>query len=220
MTAARNSRQAVVVTTDGWGATDATVQRFQRETAGDPWRPMGSSWPATLGSRGLGWGAGLAGVRRPEGVPAKREGDWRSPAGVFELYAVFGLASPDRMGWLRMPYRPVRDDTEAVDDPKSRYYNRIVDRQTVARPDWVHKESMHRVGGRYRVGLMVEHNWDQRPGAGSCIFLHVWAGPGQTTAGCTAMSERDLRTLLHWLDASRKPVLVQLPSATRRPKTR
>jgi len=52
------------------------------------------------------------------------------------------------------------------------------------------------------------------PGNGSCIFLHIWRGPGQGTAGCTAMPEEILLDTIHWLN-SKAPnaVLVQLPDS-------
>jgi len=50
-------------------------------------------------------------------------------------------------------------------------------------------------------------------GKESYIFLHIWRGPDKPTAGCTAMEESALRSLLSRLDAGRKPLLVQLPRA-------
>jgi L,D-peptidoglycan transpeptidase YkuD (ErfK/YbiS/YcfS/YnhG family) len=50
------------------------------------------------------------------------------------------------------------------------------------------------------------------PGNGSCIFLHIWRGPGQGTAGCTAMPEQNLKEIIHWLNSkSSAALLVQLP---------
>jgi L,D-peptidoglycan transpeptidase YkuD (ErfK/YbiS/YcfS/YnhG family) len=61
----------------------------------------------------------------------------------------------------------------------------------------------------YRWGVEVAYNPEREPGAGSCIFLHVWRGPGSPTAGCTAMPEDDLLTVLRWLRPGDDPVLVQ-----------
>jgi D-alanyl-D-alanine dipeptidase len=207
----RNSRQLIVVTTRAWNDAKATVQLFARPE-GEPatWKAFGKPFPAVIGAHGFGWGIGLHGTGEPE-APCKVEGDRRAPAGVFKLYSVFGLASPDRVRFLRFPYRQVTSTTEAVDDPHSKYYNRIVNREMVSRPDWSTSESMQRVGGRYRLGVMVEQNWGQLPGYGSCIFLHLWAGVDQGTLGCTAMGWSDLNRLLHWLDARQDPLVVQLP---------
>ena len=66
----------------------------------------------------------------------------------------------------------------------------------------------------YRWGLVVEHNSaPPAAGRGSCIFLHVWAGPDVGTAGCTALERPNLEALLRWLAPRRRPLLVQLPEA-------
>ncbi|HXE39728.1 MAG TPA: hypothetical protein VN639_14770, partial [Azonexus sp.] len=94
------------------------------------------------------------------------------------------------------------------------YYNRIVDQSRIAQSDWHSCEDMRRGDGRYAVGAVVAHNAGQPvPGAGSCIFLHVWAGVGVPTAGCTAMALADMTAIAGWLDAAAAPVLVQLPRA-------
>jgi L,D-peptidoglycan transpeptidase YkuD (ErfK/YbiS/YcfS/YnhG family) len=58
---------------------------------------------------------------------------------------------------------------------------------------------MRDYGELYRWVVEVEHNPSAEPGAGSCIFLHVWGGEDSPTAGCTAMARGDLETLLAWL---------------------
>ena len=65
---------------------------------------------------------------------------------------------------------------------------------------------------QYAFGVHVAYNAPPRPARGSCIFLHVWAGPGSVTAGCTAMTEQALRALMGWIDPARRPMLVQLPA--------
>jgi hypothetical protein len=132
-------------------------------------------------------------------------------AGVFRLFFVFGLANPAQVRFLRFPYQQITATTEAIDDPQSRYYNRIVDRAAIADPDWSSSESMLRVGGPYRCGIMIEHNWRPRPGLGSCIFLHVWDSARRGTAGCIAVSSAHLEQLLHWIDAQNNPLIFQLP---------
>jgi D-alanyl-D-alanine dipeptidase len=204
-------RQLIVVTTEAWNAVSATIQCFERtQGAQMSWQKVGKPFSGVIGSRGFAWGIGLHGTGEA-GAPRKKEGDERSPAGVFRLFSAFGLADPAQVRFLRIPYQQITATTEAIDDPQSRYYNRIVDRAAIAHPDWSSSESMLRVGGPYRCGIMIEHNWRPRPGLGSCIFLHVWDSPRRGTAGCTAVSSTHLEQLLHWLDAQKNPLIVQLP---------
>jgi zinc D-Ala-D-Ala dipeptidase len=208
----QSCRQLIVVTTKNWTDAKASVKFLERTQAGDaPWREAGK-FPGVIGKRGFAWGIGLHGTGEP-GAPRKLEGDEKSPAGAFRLYSVFGTADPDQLSFLRFPYEQVTSSTEAVDDPRSRYYNRIVNRAGIRNPDWSSSESMVAVGGRYRLGMMIEHNWSQIPGFGSCIFFHVWNRAQSATAGCTAVSLTNLERLLHWLNADKNPLIIQLPEA-------
>jgi D-alanyl-D-alanine dipeptidase len=101
-----------------------------------------------------------------------------------------------------------------VDDVSSNFYNAIIDRERlVSRVDWNSSERMREVEG-YRRGLFVIYNSAQPvAGRGSCIFVHIWAAPGKGTAGCTALEQANLETLLGWLDRAKRPLLVQLPEA-------
>ncbi len=208
------STQMVVVTTAGWDTVNAVLQRYERAGAGQPWRAVGGAIPAAVGRTGVAWGDGLHPGPGPGAGPRKREGDGKAPAGIFALSSAFGYAGPDEAAWVRMPYVQADASIECVDDSRSRYYNRRVDRDTIARPDWTSHEEMRRPDPLYRWGVWVDHNSNPpRPMGGSCIFLHVWGGPGVATSGCTAMAEDDLRAVLAWLDPRARPVLVQLPRA-------
>ena len=217
-----SSTQIIVVTTSSWSAVEGWLQRYERDTTQSKWRPVGSPISIVVGRNGLGWGIGVIATDdssvRTGSDPVKREGDGKSPAGVFALGSAFGHASQPLAG-LKMAYLNLTPSTECVDDPDSKYYNRVVDRSVIA-PDWTSSEHM-RIG-EYRWGIVVDHNRivkegngnSPERGGGSCVFLHIWRGHDQGTAGCTAMSQVDLEALLTWLDHARKPLLVQLPEPT------
>ena len=172
------------------------------------WTQVGGEFEIVVGRSGLGWGEGLA-ATEGEG-PSKREGDGRAPAGVFTLTRAFGFASANEAAWLRVPYTPLTNGVECVDDTASTHYNRVVDRATVKAVDWNSSERMREVEG-YAWGVVVAHNAGAVPGHGSCIFLHIWSGSLKGTAGCTAMEQPNLEALLRWLDSRKRPLLVQLP---------
>ena len=135
----------------------------------------------------------------------------RAPAGIFRLPSAFGYASSRSARWVRLPYLALSKRIEGIDDPRSLYYNKLVDRSKVAKVDWRSSEQMRRDDVLYKWGVVVDHNPAAIPGAGSCIFLHVWKSPSSPTVGCTAMREKDLAELLRWLDPGRHPILVQMP---------
>ena len=208
--------QAVVSLTADWDSTDAVLQKYERASADAPWRPVGAPIRAAVGRTGLAWGRGLAVEHGPG--PEKREGDGKAPAGIFPLGPAFGYTPADSVPWIRLPYVHSRASVKCVDDAKSAYYNRLVDQETVARPDWSSKEDMLLSTGVYRLGIWVGHNdAPPVPGGGSCIFIHIWQGPGVPTVGCTAMDAADIEALLRWLDPRARPVLVQATRAAYEP---
>ena len=206
------SQQLLLSTSADWDAVAAELRCFERRDSGSRWVEVFRVPKAVFGRKGLGWGVGLHDT--PAGdAPVKREGDQRAPAGVFRLVEAFGFASREEAGINNFPYRHLTSDVEGIDDPASRHYNRLVDGRSVERKDWKSSEQMRQSGEVYRWGVVVGHNWDQIPGAGSCIFLHIWERPGEGTSGCTAMPAEQLLRVIRWLDQRKKPVLVQLPEA-------
>jgi D-alanyl-D-alanine dipeptidase len=200
--------QVVLVTSADWDASAAELRCYERADARAPWRQIGGPITVRTGRRGLAWGIGQHTATRGEGQ--KSEGDQRAPAGVFPLTAVF--ASRAAPIGLRMPFIRITAETEAIDDPKSRYYNRIIQRSQVPRPDWHSSEKMLAIPD-YALGIAIGHNPRATPGAGSCIFLHLWLGRRLGTSGCTILRPGDLELLIRWLDAARHPVLIQVPQA-------
>jgi L,D-peptidoglycan transpeptidase YkuD (ErfK/YbiS/YcfS/YnhG family) len=204
--------QVVCVTATGWNANAGTLQRWERSGGDASWTKVGGVVDVVIGKNGMGWGLGLH--RVPEGAdgPRKKEGDGRSPAGMFRLTGAFGFGAA-AVG--RLPWVAIARTTEAVDDPGSRYYNRIVDRGRVERVDWKSSEKMAEIPV-YALGVVVAHNPENAPGEGSCIFVHLQGRSRTGTAGCTALREGDLRELVGWLDPKRGPVMIQLPEAVGR----
>lgn len=211
----RRSRQCVVVVAADWNSTSGVLRAFERADASGPWKAWGPDIPVVLGKKGLGWGRGLVNADR-EAMPRKIEGDNKVPAGAFRLVTVFGYAAANSAAWVKLPYLPVTKNIEGVDDPRSRHYNRLVDRSKVARVDWRSSEQMRRDDHLYKWGVVVDHNPAAVPGAGSLIFFHIWKNSSTPTAGCTAMPEKDLVNLIRWLDPAARPILVQMPRSSYR----
>jgi L,D-peptidoglycan transpeptidase YkuD (ErfK/YbiS/YcfS/YnhG family) len=198
----RTTTRLVVVTTPGWEATTGELRRYERH--GDLWQTVGAPVPVVVGHTGLAWGRGLHGDGAPTGRSGvvKREGDGRSPAGVFRLGQVYTTDADPPAGATVLT-----DAHRCVDDPAHADYNRIVD----GPPTWKSAEVMRRPDGLYRFVVVVDHNVPAVPQAGSCIFLHVWGGPESPTVGCTAMPADSLAELIGWMDPS--TVFVLLPTA-------
>jgi D-alanyl-D-alanine dipeptidase len=203
------AEQLLVVTTKDWSSVPATMKRYERKDASSPWRRVGAAIPVVLGRNGLGWGRGLNPAVSLPG-PVKKEGDGKSPAGVFALGSAFGLE--ETVKGMKLPYQRLTGTIECVDDAKSEHYNSIVDREHAGTVDWNSSEKMQSVGECYRLGVVVEHNADPREaGGGSCVFLHIWKSPTTPTSGCTAMERSEMEKVALWLDPAKHPALAQLP---------
>jgi hypothetical protein len=209
------SMQMMVVTTPDWDAVGGHLQRFERSKAGGRWRRVGGPIAIVVGTKGMGWGLGLTPTdfteTRDPLDPVKKEGDGKSPAGVFGIGSAFGYADRAPLGW-KLHYTTLTPTVECVDDSSSHFYNTIVDRARTT-PDWNSSEKMASAGISYRWGAVIEHNPEAAPRGGSCVFLHIWSGPDHGTAGCTAMPQEQLEPILAWLDPAKMPILVQMPAA-------
>ncbi len=204
--------QLVVVTTAGWDSTTGELRRFSRDHPYSYWRADGSGIPIVVGKTGLAWGVGFD-SDAVAGEPHKREGDGRSPAGIFPIDTAFGFAPVDSMRSLRLPYVTLTSTTDCVDDTASVHYNTVVERDRVPAVDWQSAEHMRKVS-QYRLGAIIGYNAAPPVKArGSCIFFHIWGGPRSTTVGCTAMDAAELEHFIAWLDRRQQPVVVQVPAS-------
>lgn len=212
----KNARQLVLVTTPDWNTIQGKLTFFERKKArSKKWRKISeTAFPVVVGRTGLAWGVGLHDVSVYEqNQPEKREGDGKSPAGVFKLTSTFFRENAENLAF-KLPALQLAESTECVDDVNSSKYNRIIDRLKVGNIDWESSEKMLAVGEQYAFGVFVEHNANPpQKGGGSCIFLHVWKDEKTGTAGCTAMTKDNLIKILQWIDAKKNPMLVQLPES-------
>jgi D-alanyl-D-alanine dipeptidase len=197
-----DTKQLIVVTTQGWNNNSGELQRYEKQNG--MWHKVGKPVSVKLGRNGLGWGRGLHTI--PKGATyIKKEGDGRAPAGIFSLKQAFGYAPFD----VTYPYKVYKETDHCVDDVHSKLYNKIVD-STKVKVDYRSKEHMKFPKDYYKYGIVVNHNHIDEagaiPGAGSCIFIHIKKVP---TAGCTVMNEREIKEILQWLDTKKHPLLVQ-----------
>jgi D-alanyl-D-alanine dipeptidase len=200
-----NSSQLIIVTTDNWSTKDGELHRYERNAT--HWQKVGKSINIVLGRNGLGWGKGLH--LTPKGAKyIKKEGDGKAPAGLFSLGNGFGYSQTSFQ--MSFPYASYKTTDHCVDDSSSQWYNQIIDSKTTEK-DYKSFEHMKLRNNLYKYGITVKHNPSQIAQAGSCIFIHIKSKSGKGTAGCTAMREDEITTILKWLKGEEKPLLLQLP---------
>jgi L,D-peptidoglycan transpeptidase YkuD (ErfK/YbiS/YcfS/YnhG family) len=133
----------------------------------------------------------------------KREGDGKTPSGIFLIKRTFGYNASINS---KMPYQQVSDDDLWVDDPNAPDYNQWVKTTETRAASF---EKMKRADEQYKYGIIIEHNTDPViKGYGSAIFLHVWKEKNSSTAGCVAVSEKNMIKILSWLDPKADPMII------------
>jgi L,D-peptidoglycan transpeptidase YkuD (ErfK/YbiS/YcfS/YnhG family) len=182
------SAQLVTVAASSYGATDASVELWQRR--GGCWKRVAGPWRAWLGSSGMS--------------AHKREGDGATPTGTYRLGAtVYGIA-PDP--GVRGSYHRLVCGDWWDEDPRSPAYNRFEHVACGSRPAFGGgSEALWRITPQYRYFAVIGFNTAAVPGRGSAIFLHVSAG--HPTAGCVSIPEPRLVRVLRWLRPSQRPVV-------------
>ena len=182
-------RQLVEVVPSGKNTFKATLTAWRYDH--DAWHKALGPWPAVIGKNGLARGS------------EKREGDGKTPSGIYPIGTAFGSAEKLDTGLF---YRRTADDDIWVDDSASDQYNQWMKLPANA----ASYEKMRRADGLYDLGAVIEYNTDPVvPGAGSAIFIHIWRDNGQKpTAGCVALDRKHLQHLLKWLKARMNPEVI------------
>ncbi|WDS35586.1 L,D-transpeptidase family protein [Pseudoxanthomonas sp.] len=208
----QQAQQLVVVTTSGWDDNQGHLQTYVRD--GKDWKPAALAYAVAIGKSGSAWGDGVFPAQKAG--PQKREGDGRSPAGIYGIGEAFGYAASVN---TRLKYQQMQASNWCIDVPGSPFYNQIVDEKDVGAlgvegASEHMRLDLHNNGDvRYEQGFVIAHNASGTPGRGSCIFAHVWRTPGEPTAGCTAMEPANMEALQAWLDPKKQPLFVLLPRA-------
>ncbi len=211
-----NCSQVLVGIAPSWNSSYVTLTLFEKKGLGiKTWKPQGTSWKGRLGKSGLVWGRGLH-PRVPDNILTKREGDGRAPAGIFELGDAYGYASTIKKSPL-LAYRQITTRDLWYEDVKSPHYNQHRVLSYEPRSAAEYRAQMKQGDYAHSLKLFIEHNSKKTgitPGEGSSIFFHIWRRDGASaTAGCTTMSESNLKKLIASINPSKNPVYVLLPEA-------
>lgn len=180
----------VVWVTAPAGADRGTLELWQRKRF--------RRWERTLAVPA--W-VGKSGISREA-----REGAAFTPEGTFALTEGFGRLP---QAGAKLPYLSVDPSNTWwwVSDPESPLYNQKYRCAESECPfDTTLSENLGRTDPQYNYALVIDYNrFPVVPNRGSAFFVHVEVG--RPTAGCVAVGDEVMRTLLNTLEPSRKPVI-------------
>jgi len=123
------------------------------------------------------------------GLGKEKEGDGKTPVGLFGVREAFGLLPDPGTG---LEYKQVTTSLFACDED-CEYYNRIIDTAVVHHP--CKGEDMYHCTPSYNYGISIDYNTENKYPLGSAIFLHCY-GKKQYTAGCVAVEEKFMKQIL------------------------
>ncbi|MDP1639738.1 MAG: hypothetical protein Q8L61_02330 [Hyphomicrobium sp.] len=181
----------IIITVPGMTSVKATLHTFERKTPADAaWQRSGPPETAVVGSSGIGWADNFSHLAKKD-EPIKREGDKRTPAGIFRVAGPFGFEASSLSGYTRLS----RGNSFCVEDPTSRLYGKIVDKRIAAS---VKQSEDMSADPSLKSGMIVDYPARRGAKAGSCIFLQVWSGDAAGTDARVGMPDDRLTVLQKW----------------------
>lgn len=225
---ANKHEQLILVTTPNWTSYKAKINLYEKD--GVNWKKSKDDIKAVIGKNGMGWGKGIYNQEDAINNTFRKEGDKRTPAGIFTISTVFGLNNileAKKELNLKYPYIELTDNTRCIGESDSKYYNEIVEQDKVSK-DWKNDKNNElmryeaiRDEQAYKWGLFIDHNSNLNKSifmkkdstSGSCIFMHLWKNEDTPTSGCTAIEESQIKKIISWLDYSKNPIIAQLPES-------
>ncbi|MGI6094960.1 MAG: L,D-transpeptidase family protein [Lachnospiraceae bacterium] len=137
------------------------------------------------------------------GLGKQKEGDKKTPVGVYSLDDVFGIRPNPGTS---LPYLQVQNGNYWVGDSSSPYYNSMVNIAQVGHVfDTGKSEHILSYGAVYHYCVAIGYNKGKTPHRGSAIFLHC-SGRG-ATAGCVSIPEADMIRVIQNLQEGARIVI-------------
>lgn len=169
-----------VISVVGVGDSRAKMDVYQRTGSG--WQAIAAGIPAFIGANGM--------------APRIREGEKKTPMGIFTLEYAFGTA-PNPGGGLR--YVQVGPNHWWDGDVNSPTYNtmQVCEKSQCPFDTGPGGGSENLDIPQYVHAVVMGVNTDRVPGNGSAFFLH--ATDGGPTAGCVAIDDATLVKIIQWL---------------------
>ena len=129
----------------------------------------------------------------------KREGDFCTPKGSFELKTVY--YRPDRIKHVetKLNIKKIQPDMGWCNDPLNKKYNSLIKINQK-----IKHEKLYRKDNKYDILVVIDYNY-RKPIAfrGSAIFIHLTKS-FKGTAGCIALNKKDLLILLKLVNKKTK----------------
>ena len=185
--ASKSSDNILVVSSTKKSNRSVTISYYQKVSSG---------WKQTFK---------VSGIVGKEGIGKGKEGDKRTPTGIYSITKLFGI--DDNPG-TQLSYHKLTGSEYWCGGP---LYNQWVDENTMDHKqcDKINDEHLIDYPINYDYCAALSYNSNNTPGKGSAIFVHC--KKGSYTAGCVAMPKDNMRTFMQGINSSTK-VIIDLES--------
>lgn len=173
-----------------------------RVTVNDYTKDSSGNWTKNWAVRGI---VGANGISTD-----KKEGDKKTPEGVFKATMNFGLKdNPGTKESSKLPYHKIVEGDFWVDDSESKYYNQLVNTSNIAK-DWNSAEDLISASPYYNYAVALNYNTEAVPYKGSAIFIHATKTAYDTySSGCVRIPEEYMKKILSSIDENTKIVIIE-----------
>lgn len=135
-------------------------------------------------------------------IDEKKEGDNKTPSGLFALGQLFTYEPSVKTA---LNFQQTTAEDKWIDDPASPEYNTHVRGETKARSF----EHLLLKSIDYKYCMVIEYNtMPVIKGKGSAIFFHLADAVFTPTAGCVAIQEKDMLRIVQWLRPGEKKAII------------
>ncbi|MFT9055316.1 MAG: L,D-transpeptidase family protein [Ethanoligenens sp.] len=183
-----NSSQVIVVTNNPMNNVNATVSAYEK--TGNGWKMVFSNISALIGQNGMQYDS------------LRRQDTNTTPSGVYGIPFAFGWAQNPG---TKLPYRVADSNSYWDENSGSSTYNRWVEGNPGGECEQIATQPL------YKYAMALDYNWNQTPGKGAGIFIHI--KPRYYTGGCVGVGESELVQLMQWVDPTQNPKVLICPQA-------
>gem|GEM_PF-822534 len=182
-------QQVVIATTDKTSSRSATISYYHKKNG--KWVRVYSRMSGVVGKNGL--------------TSNKKEGDGKTPKGVYSLTSSFGFET--KPAGVKLPYTKTNQYSYWIDDASSSDYNKMVTYKGDPNKKWKSFERLtHHL---YSHAVVIDYNTNPIvKGKGSAIFLHTRTSATKYTLGCVAIYKDSLVKIMKQLDPKLNPHII------------
>ena len=131
----------------------------------------------------------------------KKEGDFKTPIGIFELGDIYYRPDKVRKPVTKIKTRIIRKNMGWCDDHNSKHYNKLIKIKKKFQGSF---EKLFRNDSKYDLLILIKYNYTKIiKNKGSAIFLHLTQNY-LPTKGCIAIKKKDFLILIKLINKNTK----------------